>query len=315
MVVYGLGITTLIPAFFLAYKLDFDGAIYAIFTTNAGWINLGMLFLLSLIYYTFESATEIGIGSSIFGFQVVTKYVLPPTRFFILLSIRNLVKSFFLSNAFNAAFVLVFRRNMQTLLDHTFDVVLATNKDELAKSFGQGFAASMIMYYGTFVMSAILFALEKAGSPTTSTTPVNSSNPAIYSTFYSVLNNNLLLDVIGYMLGGLTFLLGTFVRLFTSNILDAYISVSLINGSGLYTFGRYVLPQFFPETMGYVFGIAVAISATDILLYLVQSLIRNEEKGYFIKRSKIQLENLVYYSILSILFIIIGAIIEALIGA
>ena len=315
LVVYLLGTKPLILGFFLAFKLNFQGGFDQIFATSAGWFNLAVLFLISLIYYTLETVSGMGIGSKLFGFHIITKYELPSHHLLVLYTIRNIVKSFFISDIVNAIFVLVFRRNMQTLVDHRLNVVVATEKDDLSKTFRQGAISSMIMYYSSFALLITIFTLENSGISSISSSSVGSSGVNAYSLFTTILNNNLTLDIMGYMLGGFTVLIGTFVRIFMSSIFETVIISSVFNAQEVTNLVHYVLPEFFPETMGYVFGIAAAISITNVILYYIQALIRNEKKESFLARSKIQLKNAAYYSILSVVLIIIGAVIESLLGA
>ena len=135
LLTYSFGVKPVILGVILAYKLNSLAAVNLIFATSTGWINIASLLIVSFLYYTFESGS--GVGTNIFGFQIVAKYELPPIQLFALSSLRNLVKSFFLANLGNALFVIVFRQKMQTLVDHYFDVVVATEKDELKQSFWQ----------------------------------------------------------------------------------------------------------------------------------------------------------------------------------
>ncbi len=135
LLTYSFGMKPVILGVFLAYKLNFLAAVNLIFATSTGWINIASLFIVSFLYYTFESGSRVRIGTNIFGFQIVAKYELPPIQLFALSSLRNLVKSFFLANPGNALFIIVFRQRMQTLVDHCFDIVVATEKDELKQSF------------------------------------------------------------------------------------------------------------------------------------------------------------------------------------
>ena len=135
LLTYSFGVKPVILGVFLAYKLNSLAAVNLIFATSTGWINIASLLIVSFLYYTFESGS--GVGTNIFGFQIVAKYELPPIQLFALSSLRNLAKSFFLANLGNALFIIVFRQKMQTLVDHYFDVVVATEKDELKQSFWQ----------------------------------------------------------------------------------------------------------------------------------------------------------------------------------
>lgn len=129
--------------------------------------------------------------------------------------------------------------------------------------------------------------------------------------FNAILKNNIDVDIFGYILGGLTLYIGTFITLFSSNILETSIIATLDAQNGISSFYRYILPQFFPETMGYVFGIAISMAIADILLSYLQSYLRNQESGYFLKRSRILLNNAGLYFILSISCLILGALIES----
>lgn len=272
-----------------------------------------MLFLISFIYYTFESVSGIGIGSKIFGFRVIAKYELPSQKILTLYITRNLVKSFFVSNALNGLFVLAFRRNMQTLLDRGLYVIITTEKDPQSKTFRQGILNSAIMYYSSFMLMTITFALENYGLASSPSSPTGSSGVSGFSLFQSLLNNNLTLDLTGFVLGGLSVMFGTFLRLFISNILDTIVISSVLSPKEFPTLIHYFLPEFLPETMGYVFGIAAAISIANIILYYIQALLRNEKKEYFFSTIKIHLKNFAYYLCISVVLIFIGAIIESIV--
>jgi len=116
------------------------------------------------------------------------------------------------------------------------------------------------------------------------------------------------------MIGGFSLFIGTFIELFSSNIYETIIMSSLDSSHGLSSFVKFILPQFFPETMGYVFGIAIAMIITDIILSFVQSMIRNEKSQYFNKRVHDLSYNAGFYLLLSILLLIIGALIESSLG-
>ncbi|MGE9810897.1 hypothetical protein ACLIKE_06100, partial [Ferroplasma acidiphilum] len=122
------------------------------------------------------------------------------------------------------------------------------------------------------------------------------------------------LDVFEYMIGGFSLFIGTFIELFSSNIYEAIIMSSLNITHGSSSFVKYILPQFFPETLGYVFGLSIALALTDIILSFIQSTIRNEKSQYFTRRVHDISYNAGFYLILSISLLVIGALIEAGLG-
>ncbi|MHB1811498.1 MAG: hypothetical protein ACYCPR_03680 [Thermoplasmataceae archaeon] len=315
IVVYLFGVKPVILSFFLVYKIDFQGAIKLIFETQTGWINIVALFLVSIIYYFFETLTDVGVGTRIFGFFIITKYQLPHDRVVFMMLIRNLIKSFFILNVINTIFILVYRHDMQTFSDHHMNIIVATSKNDLKKNTKQIFSASLVMYYSNFILLWFLAYLEIITSNNLPPAPSGvASNYNFYNFLREIISNNLTLDITGYIFGGPTIIIGTFIKIFSSNILETNVigSLDFLNGSN--SFIRDVLPQFFPETLGYMFGIATAISISYIILTFLQSLIRNEEKSHFIGVSKNQFFNIAVYSILSISLIIIGALIESSLG-
>ncbi len=66
--------------------------------------------------------------------------------------------------------------------------------------------------------------------------------------------------------------------------------------------------------MGYVFGMSIALIITDIILSFIQSLVKNEKSEYFTKRVHDLSYNLVFYFLLSVSLLIVGALIESSLG-
>ena len=71
---YLLKIKVPLLGFFLAYRLEFIKGLSNLFYTEDGWLNLFVLFIVSLLYYTTESLTNIGIAESIFKLKIINKY-------------------------------------------------------------------------------------------------------------------------------------------------------------------------------------------------------------------------------------------------
>ena len=172
----------------------------------------------------------------------------------------------------------------------------------------------MIMYYSTFFILLIIYTFIDPSSPLTSSGVKSKSAFHFWAFFKTILNNNLTLDILGYMIGGFSLFAGTFVELFSSNIYEAIIMISLDSAHEFSSFVKFILPQFFPETMGYVFGMSIALIITDIILSFIQSLVKNEKSEYFTKRVHDLSYNLVFYFLLSVSLLIVGALIESSLG-
>ena len=103
---YLLKIKVPLLGFFLAYRLEFIKGLSNLFYTEDGWLNLFVLFIVSLLYYTTESLTNIGIAESIFKLKIINKYDIPKKKLLKLLIIRDIIKAFFISNIVNSLFII-----------------------------------------------------------------------------------------------------------------------------------------------------------------------------------------------------------------
>jgi hypothetical protein len=89
---------------------------------------------------------------------------------------------------------------------------------------------------------------------------------------------------------------------------------SLDSSHGISSFVRFIPPQFFPETLGYIFGMPIALIITDIILSFIQSMIKNEKSEYLNKRIHVLSYIAIFYLVISISLLILGALIESSLG-
>ncbi len=302
--------------FFVAYKIDFDGGFLHIFDTYYGLLNLLILFLISFIYYSTESLTNKGVAETIFKLKIINKYNFNRKKMLKLLLIRDLIKSFFISEIISSLYIIKKPKLLQSYYDYKNNFVSIKNIDYNKKSiFLQYFYSSIIIYYSIFFILLIIYTFITPVSPLSSSGPVKTGLSFHYwPVFNEILHNNITLDVFEYMIGGLSLFAGTFIELFSSNVYETTIIASLDSAHGFSTFVKYILPQFFPETLGYVFGIGIALLITDLILTFIQSMIRNEKSDYFNKRSYNIFYVSWFYLILSIVLIVLGALIESALG-
>jgi len=315
LIVSILNIKAAFLGFFIAYKIDFDTGFLHIFDTYYGLYNLLILFLLSLIYYSIESLTGHGIAEDIFKLEIINKYEISKNKLLKLMLVRDIIKSFFISNIINSLFIIKNKRFLQNEYDYKFNLISIKNKNENKKSlFLQYFYSSIIIYYSIFFILLIIYTFVQPVSPLASSGTVKSNSYNYWGFFNTIFRNNLTLDVFEYIIGGFTLFIGTFIELFSSNIYEATIMSSLDITHGASSFVKCILPQFFPEILSYVFGISIALVITDIIFSFIQSMIRNEKSKYLMQRTHDLLYNSAFYLILSIFLLIIGALIESALG-
>lgn len=304
ILVYAFGIRPVLLSFFLLYKVNFSAAFVQVFETNAGFQNLLIWFVISLVYYSLEVLTNLGIFRTIFKGRIISKYDIPNNKLDKLLLLRSLVKSFFISNLINSLFIFRYRKNMQTLYDYKTNLVVATPSESTSRQiFTKYLFLSLFIYYSTFFIFLGIFTYVVTGPNVSVIGKSTSSNISVYNSFIIIIHNNLTLDVFDYAIGGLSFFAGTFISLFSSNILETGL-IATLNSSNGTSFVKYILPQFFPETLGYVFAIATAMAISDIFISFIQSYIRNQKSDYFMTRSKrLAYISGIYFSISVILLI------------
>ncbi len=310
-----LNLKAVFLGFFIAYKIDFIMGFSHIFDTYSGIYNLIILFVLSFVYYFFESITNHGIAEDIYKLKIISKYELKRKSLLSALIMRGLIRAFFVSCIINSLFVLKYNKLLQNYYDHKHNLVSIINRDESRKSmFLKYVCSSMIMYYNIFFILLIIYTFIAPSSPLTSSGTAAKSAFHFWAFFKTIINNNLTLDIFGYMISGFSLFIGTFIELFSSNIYETIIMSSLDNTHGLSSFVKFILPQFFPETMGYVFGISIALVITDLILSFIQSMARNEKSKYFNKRVHDLTYNGGFYLLLSVSLLILGALIESSLG-
>ena len=310
-----LNIKAVFLGFFIAYRIDFVTGFSHIFDTYSGIYNLIILFILSFAYYSIESITNHGIAEDIFKLKIISKYELKRKSMIGVLIIRNLIRSFFITCIINSLFVLKYSKLLQNYYDHRNNLISIINKDESRKSlFLKYVYSSIIMYYSIFFILLIIYTFIDPSSPLASSGVKSKSAFHYWVFFKTILNNNLTLDILEYMIGGFSLFAGTFIELFSSNIYETVIMSSLDSSHGVSSFVKLILPQFFPETMGYVFGMSIALIITDIILSFIQSMIKNEKSEYFNKRVHDLSYNAGFYLLLSISLLIVGALIESSLG-
>jgi hypothetical protein len=315
LVAMELNIKAVLLGFLIAYRIDFFAGFLHIFDTYSGIYNLLILFILSFVYYFLESVTDHGIAEDIFKLKIISKYDIKRKSMIDILIGRDVIRAFFISCIINSLFVLKYPKLLQNYYDHRHNLISIINTDEDMKSlFLKYIYLSIIMYYSIFLILLIIYTFIDPSSPIASSGVKYKSAFHFWVFFKTVLNNNLTLDIMGYIIGGFSLFAGTLIELFSSNVYETVIMSSLDSSHGISSFVRFILPQFFPETLGYIFGMSIALIITDIILSFIQSMIKNEKSEYLNKRIHVLSYIAIFYLVISISLLILGALIESSLG-
>ena len=168
---FSLGVKSRLLGFFVAYNISFINGLNPIFTTRTGLLNLLTLFLVSYLYYSFETLTNFGVGSNIFKLQLVPKYEFTRNRFTSILLVRNLIKSFFISNMINSLFLFKNTKLLQSLFDKKYNLVSAKKESNKTRNEYKGLliqyvAGSLVLFYSMFLIYMVIYTCLSAFSVT-----------------------------------------------------------------------------------------------------------------------------------------------------
>ncbi len=310
-----MGIKSVFLEFFVLYKSNFPQALTAIFETREGWLDITILTLISFLYYLTEATLNAGIGATIFRKGIISRYERDSKEQNKLMLLRIAVKSFFILELANFLFIFKYRRYLQTLFDHLTGLYVVKRPSKIGRSKSlQYLLSSILIYYVTFALFLLIFTTIAPVTPIPQGPGSPGKGPGFYSFFNQVFQNNLAIDLFDYVSGGFSIFIGSFVQLLSTNILETIAMSGFINGSTFQTSLRYLLPQFFPETLGYVFGLATAMILGDIIISYFQSMLRREKIEFFIKRVKEIGRIGGIFFLTSISLILLGALVEASLG-
>ncbi|MHB1812775.1 MAG: hypothetical protein ACYCPR_10275 [Thermoplasmataceae archaeon] len=310
-----MGIKSVFLDFFVLYKSNFPRALTTIFETKVGWIDLTVLTLISFLYYLTETSLKVGIGVTIFRKSIISRYERDNKEFNKLMLLRIAVKSFFILELANFLFIIKYRKYLQTLFDHLTGLYVVRGLSKIGRSKSLEYLlSSVLIYYVTFILFLLIFTTIAPATPIPQGSGSPGKGPGFYIFFNQVLQNNLTIDLFDYVSGGFSIFIGAFVQLLSTNILETIAMSGFINGSTFQTSLRYMLPQLFPETLGYVFGLATAMILSDIMLSFFQSMLRREKNELFIEKVKELGKIGGFFLLTSISLIILGALVEASLG-
>jgi hypothetical protein len=144
----------------------------------------------------------------------------------------------------------------------------------------------------------------------TSTGGTGQSRVNFLNEFVSILSQNIPFDF--YLVsGGVTLSFGSLLFLVESLDSENAILVSILKSPSSVNFLNGVLPQFIPESLGYVFGLSAAFAIASLIIIFVQSMINKQSSLSFANASAYNLKYALASVGISIILLVFAACIEA----
>ena len=300
--------------FLALYKESFSSALGSIYTTF-GFVEVFIFSVFALLYFFMESFSGLSLGRLIAHKKVIFVRDITKKEKIERALLRSAVKIVPL-----VPIVLLFsiaknQKFSQTLVDRTLGFSVISTVGEPGKvNFRERlipmFISSIFIYYLTFIGSIII--LFHFSPPVSLSNPGNSGSSSLsfLQSFYSIFSNNINLDI-RYIISGLGAGIELISNVASSNILEGAFLVVIIKGLGWNSIVQGVLPQFFPETLGYCMGIVSSFSITFMEMDSLEALIRGTKITEYYSSIKIDSMIAITALVASIILIIIGALIEA----
>ncbi len=144
-----------------------------------------------------------------------------------------------------------------------------------------------ILYYSLFISTFIISWMIVP--MVTSTGGTGQSRVNFLNEFVSILSQNIPFDF--YLVsGGVTLSFGSLLFLVESLDSENAILVSILKSPSSVNFLNGVLPQFIPESLGYVFGLSAAFAIASLIIIFVQSMINKQSSLSFANASAYNLK-------------------------
>ncbi|OWP56578.1 MAG: hypothetical protein B2I17_05850 [Thermoplasmatales archaeon B_DKE] len=272
--------------------------------------------VISTTYYFFEPLKIGTIGNRIFnikiGFDDRKKSNLRLKIF-----IRALLKSNPIINLVDSFGIF---RNKKLLLkysDRRSGFLVLTEKNQL--SVRRLIVASFLIYYLPLIAILAYAGINGAvpnlttSSSTATVYKTSAFNTHFFGNFYStvrvILYNNLDL-CLELLSGGIFFMLPSLMVLTTSSLFEG-VSMYVFLKGGPNLFAKSVLPEFFPETLGYVMALTFGLILSSVVLDFLNSYVRGTSYEEFAGNSTKILKKGFLVIILMVALIVAGALIEA----
>ncbi len=280
-------------------------------------INTVIFITIVFIYFLIEEVSGYGVGRILANKYIINRYVQSKDSRIVAHVIRAALKSFPLFVFVDS--ILIFRRNNRKFLQRASDAALgflvvkkkisASKKYENLMDYLKLYVlGASIMYYSLFISTFIISWMIVP--MVTSTSGTGQSRVNFLNEFVSILSQNIPFDF--YLVtGGMTLSFGSLLFLVESLDSENAILVSILKSPSSVNFINGVLPQFIPESLGYVFGLSAAFSIASLIINFVQSMINKQASLSFANASARNLKYALASVSISLVLLVFAACIEA----
>lgn len=312
--VYTLKADPYLLDFLALYKESFNIALSNVFT-NVGTIEIGIFSIFAFLYFFIETLFGVSLGMVIANKKVI--FVKDPDRYVKLTRavLRGAAKVIPFVPLILIFTIVKYPKYSQTIIDKKLGLVVISTKGEPGQiSFRERLKtltiSSIIIYY-SILLGSVLILLSTVQSTSLGGSGNGLTNNTMFlQAFYIILNNNFTIDIRNIILGlgaGVALL----VNVASENILQGVLIVVVEKSLGWHTLLTGILPQFFPETLGFCLGIASSFSLTFMEIDSLEVLVRGTSKTEYHSSLRIDILILLVTLMGSVILLILGALIEA----
>ncbi len=280
-------------------------------------VNIIIFTSIAFLYFLFEGIYRHGLGRILTNKEIIDKYVRSRMRRIGALMIRAAIKACPFLVFADTLFIL--RKNNRKFLQRGSDAalgfVVVKNKivnskkyEVLREKLRLYVVGASLFYYSLFISTFVVSWMIVPMAASTGGTAQARVN--LWSEFLSILSQNLPFDF--YLVsGGVTLSFGSLLFLVESLDTENAILVSILKSPSSVNFISGVLPQFIPESLGYVLGISAAFAIASSAIVFFQSMIHKQTSLSLSRTLVFNSKYILASTGLSIAFLVIAAYIEA----
>ncbi|MEM3448316.1 MAG: stage II sporulation protein M [Nitrososphaerota archaeon] len=270
-----------------------------------------LYFLIAIIYFYSESLTGVSLGKYLSGIRNAKlnpgKNNTQPRNIFSLLLLKSVVKALPFLQFVDS--INIFRgKYRQTLIEKKLSqITVIKEKVSITK---RVFIDSLAIYYIPVITGIICidFLNKSLGLPTPSP-----SSPFVYdptlTQVTSIFINNAIIDVYRLVIGGFVFLVLDIMEIITTSYLDALFIGGSINSHPYFIlFG--VLPHFFVETFGFIFGVVSSVFILNAILDSISGYMQGQPVSFLVNALYSNTKQAGKFLFVSICLLFVSAIIE-----
>ncbi len=288
-----------------SYYLFGEHKILKELSSKAGIKFLVTYFVFAFFYFLYEGYTGISVGKLVLRMRTG---IAGDEKRHKRCIIRAFIKT--LPPVLLADVLFAFKkRTKQRLSDRVLNFLVVREKEVRIKWWNY-LVYTMILYYLPIVSTVIIAYFAPWGRITSPPAPGSMGDVTGSETqFNFIFMNNMSIDYQYYILGGFMLFFNTLIQIFGGALMTGKIlGDTLLTHPSFVVYG--ILPHFFIETMGYVFGLMSGAYITLLLLSLVEGYFERKDARYVGDTILWHLKRVIMYAMISIILLIVGAYVE-----